>query len=439
MEKMGIEEIINRAKKVAEEAEVFLVSSKEVPVGFEANRLKMLDTSESTSVSLRIVKDGKIGLSGTTRLDDPQALVDMAVETAQFGAAAKFTLPAAQDYPQIEIYDDDVESVAIEDMVEMGNSLIDKLRSHTPELVCEAGVTKSVGTVHILNSRGGEASYHKSHFSISIEGTLIRDTDMLFVGESNSSCRPIRDIQDITDAVIEQLELAKRTASVTTGKLPVILTPKGVASALLSPLALAVNGKMVVEGASPLVGRRGERIFDERISIWDDATQNYRPASRPCDDEGVPSQRTALIERGVVANFLYDLQTAAIAGTTSTGSGSRSRGGMPTPSVSALVIEEGDTSFKEMVRDIKEGLVVEMLIGAGQGNVLGGEFSGNVLLGYKVESGEIVGRVKDTMVSGNIYDALKGLVAVGSEAQWVGGALRLPHLYISSLAVASKG
>ena len=439
MGKMRIEEIINRAKKVAEEAEVFLVSSKEVPVGFEANRLKMLDTSESTSVSLRIVKDGKIGLSGTTRLDDPQALVDMAVETAQFGAAAKFTLPAAQDYPQIEIYDDDVESVAIEDMVEMGNSLIDKLRSHTPELICEAGVTKSVGTVHILNSRGGEASYHKSHFSISIEGTLIRDTDMLFVGESNSSCRPIRDIQDIADAVIEQLELAKRTASVTTGKLPVILTPKGVASALLSPLALAVNGKMVVEGASPLVGRRGELIFDERISIWDDATQNYRPASRPCDDEGVPSQRTALIERGVVANFLYDLQTAAIAGTTSTGSGSRSRGGMPTPSVSALVIEEGDTSFKEMVRDIKEGLVVEMLIGAGQGNVLGGEFSGNVLLGYKVESGEIVGRVKDTMVSGNIYDALKGLVAVGSEAQWVGGALRLPHLYISSLAVASKG
>ena len=293
MEKMGIEEIINRAKKVAEEVEVFLVSSKETPVGFEANRLKMLDTSESTSVTLRIVKDGKIGLSGTTRLDNPQALVDMAVETAQFGAAAKFTLPAAQAYSSIEVYDDDVESVAIEDMVEIGNSLIDRLRSHTPELVCEAGVTKSVGTVHILNSRGGEASYRKSHFSISIEGTLIRDTDMLFVGESNSSCRPIREFQEIADAVIEQLELAKRTASVATGKLPVILTPKGVASALLSPLALAVNGKMVVEGASPLVGRRGELIFDKRISIWDDATLNYRPGSRPCDDEAMPSQRTA--------------------------------------------------------------------------------------------------------------------------------------------------
>ncbi|MCK4697343.1 MAG: TldD/PmbA family protein, partial [Dehalococcoidia bacterium] len=60
-----VEEILNLAKKVAEEAEVFLVSSKETPVGFEANRLKMLETSESTSISLRIVRDGKIGFATT--------------------------------------------------------------------------------------------------------------------------------------------------------------------------------------------------------------------------------------------------------------------------------------------------------------------------------------------------------------------------------------
>jgi len=196
---------------------------------------------------------------------------------------------------------------------------------------------------------------------------------------------------------------------------------------------------MVLEGAAPLVGKRGERLFDERLSLWDDATIHYRPASRPCDDEGVPSQRTPLIEKGVVAEFLYDLQTAAIAGSRSTGSGSRAGGGMPAPSVSALVIEEGDTAFEEMIRDMKEGLVVEILIGAGQGNVLGGEFSGNVLLGYKVENGEIVGRVKDTMVSGNIYDVLKELAAIGREAKWVGGMLRIPALYVPALAVASKG
>jgi len=243
----------------------------------------------------------------------------------------------------------------------------------------------------------------------------------------------------LADTVIQQLELAKHTASVSTGQLPVIFTPRGVRSAFFTPLVLAFNGRMVVQGASPLVGKEESQLFDQRLSVWDDATIDYRPASRPCDDEGVPSQRTALIEKGIVANFLYDLQTAALAGAHSTGNGSRARGGMPTPSASALIIGDGETTLQEMIRDMKEGLVIEQLIGAEQGNVLGGEFSGNILLGYKVERGEIVGRVKDTMVSGNIYHALKELNAIGQESKWVGGTIRTPALYCSSLAVASKG
>jgi len=91
-----------------------------------------------------------------------------------------------------------------------------------------------------------------------------------------------------------------------------------------------------------------------------------------------------------------------------------------------------------MVSDIKEGLVIEQLMGAEQGNILGGDFSGNVLLGYKVESGKIVGRVKNTMVSGNVYQLLKEVTAIGSEAEWVGGFLHTPPLYCPRLSVAAK-
>lgn len=434
-----MEDILALAKKVAEEAEVFTVSLTEMPVGFEANRLKMLETGQATSVSLRIIKDGRIGFATTSRLDRPQELVDMAVETAQFGAQARFELPDAQSYPGVEVFDSTLESVGIDDMVEMGNGLIAKVRDHTPELVCEAEVAKSIVKVNILNSRGGEAGYTRTYFSAGIEGALIRGTDMLFVGDNASSCHPIEDFEPIAEAVIGQLELAKKTAYVKTAQLPVILTPKGVRSAFFAPLALAVNGKMVNEGASPLGGRQDELVFDERLSLWDDPTVDYRPASRPCDDEGVPSQRTSLVREGVVVDFLYDLQAAAIAGNTSTGNGNRARGGLPTPSVSALVIDEGETPFDDMLHDIKEGLVVELIIGAEQGNILGGEFSGNVLLGYKVENGEIVGRVKDTMVSGNIYEALKQVNGVGCDARWVGGALKAPALYLASLSVTSKG
>jgi PmbA protein len=146
-----------------------------------------------------------------------------------------------------------------------------------------------------------------------------------------------------------------------------------------------------------------------------------------------------LIDKGVVSHFLYDLQTAAKAKTKSTGNGRRGvGGGLPAPSPNAFVMEGGATSFNDMVKDIKEGLVIEHLMGAGQGNTLGGDFSGNVLLGFKIENGEIVGRVKDTMVSGNIYQLLKDITAIGSDCKWVGGSLCIPSLYFPSVSVASR-
>ena len=434
-----MEEILIQAKKVAGEAEVFSVSSEETQVHFEANRLKHLQTKQQTSVALRIIHQGRVGYAVTTNPDEYSDLVDNAVETAQFGVAAKFELPSANSYPQIEVFSADVEQVPVEAMVKLGEGLISAVTRHTPGIICEAEVAKEVVLVRLLNSRGGQAEYRKSYFSFGIEGSLIKDTDMLFVGDSVSSCQPVLEPGAVTDTVLQQLEMAKEQAKVPTKSLPVIFTPHGVASALVMPLMAAFNGKTVLEGASPIGQKLGEVVFDKKLQIWDDPTVAFRPSSRPCDDEGVPSQRTPLIEAGKVASFLYDLQTAALARTSSTGNGSRGHGGLPAPSPSAFVIVPGSTTLDEMVQDIKEGLVVEQLMGAGQGNILGGDFSGNVLLGYKVENGKIVGRVKDTMVSGNVYQALKEIVALGRDTRWVGGFLQTPHICCPGISVASRG
>jgi PmbA protein len=260
---------------------------------------------------------------------------------------------------------------------------------------------------------------------------------MLFVGDSDSSCHPILQPEAIAEAVLRQLELAKSQAEVSTRALPVIFTPRGVASALVLPLMAAFNGKTVLQGASPVGSRLGQPVFDGKLWLWDDPLVAYRPSSRPADDEGVPSQRTPLIEQGVVSHFFYDLQTAALAHTRSTGNGGRGHG-LLTPTPSAFIIAPGSATFDEMVKDMKEGLVIEQLMGAEQGNILGGDFSGNVLLGYKVESGKIVGRVKNTMVSGNVYQVLKEITAIGSEARWVDGFLQTPPIYCPRLSVASK-
>ncbi|MEE9198424.1 MAG: TldD/PmbA family protein [Dehalococcoidia bacterium] len=431
-----MENILDAALKVADSAEVFWVSSKHTPVSFEANRLKSLQTKESHGVSLRIIKDGRIGFSSTNRMDDTEGLVQRALEVAPFGAEARFDLPSGDRYPDVPVYDGAVGKTSVEAMVELGQSMVDAVRAHSPEVVCDAGVSQTVISVRLLNSKGVNASYQKSVFSLGVSGTLVRGTDMLFVGDGDSSSRPLSNWKEISDRVNHQLDLARETPEAPTGKLPVIFTPDGVAGILLSPLLVAFNGKSVVQGSSPLVGRLGERICDERFSMYDDGTADYRPGSRPWDDEGVVTRRIPLIERGVASTFLYDLKTAAQAGTQTTGSASRPGGSLPTPSISVLFIEEGDMPYEEMIADMKLGLVVEALLGAGQSNVLGGDFGGNVLLGYKVQKGKIVGRVKNSMIAGNVYEVLDNLVAIGKEAQWRGGSLRTPALYCREVSVA---
>ena len=432
-------EVLRSARREAEQAEVFLVSSRAMPIQFEANELKQVQTKESSSTALRIFREGRIGFATASGGGGLEALVDMAVETSQFGSPANFQFPSSRDYSEVCIVDPEVEEIAIEKMVEIGKELIARIRGHTPDILCDVQVTKGTSSISLINSQGGEGRYDSSFFSLSLEGILVRDTDMLFVGDSESSCRFSDNIDDLADRVIWQLEMAKKKAAVSTKLLPIIFTPNGVASALLSPLVLAFNGKTVLEGASPLKDKLGEQVFDKNLSLWDDATIAYGVGSYPFDDEGVSGQRLPLVTNGVVANFLYDLQTAALAGTHSTGNGQRVGGGFPSPAISSLILSGGDVSFQAMVEDMKEGLVVEQLIGAEQGNLLGGDFGGNVLLGYKVEDGEIVGRVKDTMIAGNVYQVLKELLGIGQEARWVGGILQTPPLYCSSVSVTTKG
>ncbi|MDD5591038.1 MAG: TldD/PmbA family protein [Dehalococcoidales bacterium] len=433
-----MENILAEAQKSAEAAEVFRLTAEETPVQFEANRLKHIQSKQSSYTALRIIKNGRTGYAISTGTSDVPELVNTAVETAQFGIKTGFELPPLTPYPDIKILDPAVASVSLDEMVGLGEEMIASVRGYNRDILCQAEVNKEITSVRIINSYGGEVNYKQSTFALGIEGHLIRDTDMLFVGESASSCHPVSETSSITDVVLRQLELARNQARLEGKRMPVIFTPSGVASALMPPLMAAFNGKTVLEGASPIGNRIGEPVFDSKLSLRDDPTIDYRPESRPADDEGIPSRYTPLVEEGRIANFIYDLQTAALAGTRSTGNGTRSSSGMLAPAPTSFIITTGKTAFAEMVNDVKEGLLIEYLMGAAQGNILSGDFSGNVLLGYKIENGKIVGRVKDTMVSGNVYRLLKEITAVGSDAKWEGGSIYTPSLYCPVVSVAVK-
>ena len=202
-------ELLCSARKVAEQAEVFTVSSRATPIQFEANKLRQVQTKERASVALRIFREGKIGLSTASGGDDLEALLGMALETSQFGLSANFQFPSYKDFSKVSILDPEVEKIAMKKMVEFGEELIARIREHAPEILCDVEITKGISSVCIINSQGGEACYDKSFFSLGIEGVQVRDTDMLFVGDSEGSCRLPSSVDTLADRVIWQLEMAK--------------------------------------------------------------------------------------------------------------------------------------------------------------------------------------------------------------------------------------
>ena len=306
--------VLDAARKAgAQQAEAYQVANEETPVMFEANRLKELNSRHTSGVALRVIADGRIGFASSTRPDDVDDLVTAAMETAPFGPEAHFDFPKQAEAPVVETFDPATEAFAVDDMIEAGQTLIDAVRKVEPELLCDAQLRRVVGEVTLVNSNGANVSYRGSMLMAWLHGSLIRGTDMLFVGDVDASVSPDIDTARIERTVTWQLEHARDLANMRTAEMPVIFTSSGVADALVMPLTLAFSGRLVQQGQSPLAGKLGDDLYDARLSVHDDATLPMRPASRPFDDEGVASRRTPLIVSGTVRSFMYDLQSAGLA------------------------------------------------------------------------------------------------------------------------------
>ena len=188
---------------------------------------------------------------------------------------------------------------------------------------------------------------------------------------------------------------------------------------------------------APLTDSLGKTLFDRRFTLYEDP--HIGPRSRSFDDEGTPTQAKTFIDRGTVATFYWDRRWASRTATEPTGNGFRSGLGQPTPGLTDLCIAPGDRTFAELVASIEEGAIVDSVLGAGQSNQFAGEFSVNLDLGYKVEKGAIVGRLKNTMVAGNIFDAFRQLADLGNAPEWVGSTgTRVPSLLFAGLGVAAR-
>lgn len=438
-----MEKLLQQACKEVGSAELFKVKSKSLPVNFEVNRLKSINISESEGKALRVINKGRIGFSSSTGSESFDSMLGKAVATSEFGSEASFDFPGeikrgGKEKKNTNIYDEKVANKGIEEMIKIGKDIIERMKDFSRKLRCDVTILRDYSEVEYFNSRGGNFSYSKTVIAYSVMVQKIKQKDMLMVHSSLESGKDNLKIEELTSEIIKNLEWGEKIVSIKSGKIPVIFTPKA-ALVLILPIISGLNGKMVLKKISPLAAQKNKKLWNDLLTLYSDGTINFALGSAPFDDEGVEMKRIPLVKKGEIENFYYDLQTAGIAGVESTGNGLRT--GLlsePVPSISNLIMKEGKVSFKEMIKDISEGIVIDQVLGLGQGNIISGAFSNNVQLGYKIEKGKIVGRVKDVMIAGNAIEELKNIIALGDKSKWISGKYKFPHIYLKSLSVSAK-
>ena len=435
------ERLLHRAKANHGSAEVFGVTSERRHVEFEANRPKNIGQSQSSGIALRIINpNGRIGFSSTNDADKIDDLVDRVGALAEYGAEASFEFPNTANYPSVDSFDHRVADLSDDEMLDFGRTAVEAILSDYPEALCSIDINKSSSEQRLINSAGVDASHRHTNSGFLIAVELIRGTDMLSIWDGIVTAKPItqNDADGIIAKLLRRLNDSQNIVEAPSGRdLPVVFSPSGFNGTFLPPLLSGFNGKNVATGSSPLIDKWGERMLDERISIYDDPLHPMTPQAHGVDDEGVPSRRLDFVRNGTIGVPFHDLQTAGETETTSTGCGLRSVATTPSPTTSYVMMAGGSTPNSEIFDAVKQGILVEQLLGAGQGNELGGDFRANLSLGFLIENGEIVGRVKNTMISGNVYEVLNSVETIGSEPEPVFGTRMLPWVRTRGVEVAT--
>lgn len=430
-------DILKRLRSQAEQVEVIHLKRQATTVEFEGNRFKTSKVEGTSGFAVRIVRGGRLGFSASSDSKAFDRLIGNVLESASFGDEIPLTFPAGGDFPQVQTYDPAIAELPVARLVQFGQEIVDVLLAIDPEVRLTIKLERGTEEMSLVNQAGADLAFQRSPLSVFVQADRIDGDDVLILYDLYGTTVWEEDYLRVAHRLAEKLRMSRSMTSTRTSTVPVLFSPSG-ALALALPLMLGVNGRNVFTGVSPLAGRVGEKLFDEKITVVDDATLDGRFSSAPCDDEGVPHQRNVLVEHGVLRGFLYDLKTAAQSRVESTGNGSRELFSPPSPSPTNLIVAPGDAPVAEMIGGIEDGLLVDDVLGLGQGNIISGAFSNPLSLAYKIKGGEITGRVKNLSIAGNVYDLLKDVAAVSRETQWVYGRMSLPYVLIPEMKVVAK-
>ncbi len=443
------EKLFEYAKGVGfSDCEVYYVKADAFGVKVLNKDLNQFSNAKNDGLSFRGLLNGKMGYAFTEQIDD--SVIEALVENAKLNAELienedVVTIYAgANSYEKVDAVSKLLNGITTDeklkaafDMESYAYSLSDKVFK-----VNYCTLNTSDSETQIINTKGLDVK-HKMNNAVALLGVIVKD------GNSTKTFHDFWYGNDIENFNYEEMceytvgEALKRlnASSVKSGKYDILLEKSAMIS-LLETFWTVFSAKTVQDNLSKMKGKLGEKVSSSKITIVDDGMLKEGKVPVPFDSEGYKTQRTVLVDSGVLKSYLHSSKTALKDGVESTGNGFKaSYKSSVAVQPTNFYLEKGTVTFDEMQKSLGTGLIIDSLSGLHAGvNSVSGDFS-LLASGFLVEGGEVTKAVEQITIAGNFFDLLNEVEEIGSDMKYdLGGGLTVgsPSVLVRGMNISGE-
>jgi len=459
------EEAVERALRAgATDAEAVGFESEEFAAHVRLGQVEQLTESGSNALGLRVFFAAEGGArTASTSTSDLSAdgiarLVSGAVELAKVTGVDPFAgLPereafGSNDVDELALYFNDVDDIPAAERIEIARRCEAAALGYDARIQNSKGGDFDASSSHrvMVNSRGFAGEYRRSYCGFSAS-PIAQDASGAMQGDywySNArTAKLLGDPEEIGRKAAQRALRRLGARRVPTQQCPVVFAPE-IARGLMGNLLSAADGDSIYRNASMFAGKLGEQVAGENITMIDDGTMVFDHVlpdgttlrvggygTSPFDGDGLKTQRTVVIERGVLKELMLNTYTARKLNMTSTHKASRGLAGAPGIGGGNYFLSPGEATPEEIIGDVKSGLYVLQTMGFGV-NLVTGDYSQGAS-GLWIENGELAYPVEEITIAGNLKDMFKNVSAIGNDLEFRGSGA-VPTVRIEGMMIAGS-
>ena len=437
------EALLSAATKAgADAADAIAAEGRAVQIGVRAGALEEAERSEGLDLGLRVFVGQRQACVSASDMSERTisemaaravAMAGEAPEDPHIGLATPDQLAAMRDADGLEKADPSAEPDAAALQEDARRAEAAALAMSGISQVESASASYSASRIHLAATNGFSGGYGRTDRSIVCVAITGEGTEMErdYAYDSRVYQSDLRDPESIGAQAAERTLARAGAKQPPTGAYPVIYDER-ISSGLIGHLLSASNGSAIARGASWLRDALGEQVLPKGLSIIEDPHRVRASASRLFDAEGLPTQRRAIVEDGVLTGWTLDLANARKLGMESTANASRGPSAPPSPSLTNIDLTQGDLSLEQMIGQMGTGLLVTSMMGSSI-NATTGDYSRGAS-GFWVENGEIAYPVNECTIAGNLRDLLLSITPANDAQPHL--SRRVPSLLVEGLTLA---